>query len=73
MENLLPAKNVEDFLEKLVEGEEFLVSFQKNDGSSATYVATLPQSEKRSHSVAVVTDEGYKRFNVNSVFEIRKV
>ena len=64
---------VQDFLDRVNEGEVIRVSFLKQNGEHATYEGTLDVGANRSQSVAIYTDEGWKRFNINRVTQIEKV
>lgn len=69
----LNASVVQSFLNELDPSDEFKITFKKKDGSVAEYQATLPYDEKRSESVAIFTEEGYKRFNINNVISVERV
>lgn len=64
---------VQDFLDHVQQGETIRVSFLKQNGEHATYEGTLDVGANRSQSVAIYTDEGWKRFSVNRVTQIEKV
>lgn len=64
---------VQDFLDHVQQGETIRVSFLKQNGDPATYEGTLDVGANRSQSVAIYTDEGWKRFNINRVTQIEKV
>ena len=61
---------VQKVLDETKEGETLKVTFQKKDGTVVTYRGTLDVGANRSEIVALKTDAGWKKFNINSVIEI---
>lgn len=62
--------DVQQALDSIVEGQSFVVTFEKANGETVTYNGTLDVGANRSQSVAIYTAEGWKRFNVNRVVAI---
>lgn len=65
--------NVQQILDNVGEGELITVTFYKKDGTLVTYSGTLDVGANKSESVAIYTDEGWKRFNINNVVSIANV
>ena len=64
---------VQVFLDSVLEGELIKVRFFKKDGSVAEYEGVLDVGANHSQSVAINTDQGWKRFNLGSVIGIERV
>lgn len=64
---------VQFFLDGLKPMESFVVVFQKQDGTQRKITGTLdPNGSTRKTSVPVMTDEGWRSFNVNRVLYIER-
>lgn len=62
---------VQFFLDSLGPMESFKVIFQKQDGTQGQFVGHLdPNSTSRKTSVPVMTEDGWKRFDVSRVLHI---
>lgn len=48
----------------------FGVIFHTNNGEQRLYIGSIDPRGTRSDSVAIMTDQGWKRFNVNKVLAI---
>lgn len=74
MDNLqIDSFEVQSFLDSLTATEAFRVRFIKQDGSVSEYTGCLGGSDVRKQSVAIMTDNGWKRFSVGRVIEIERV
>lgn len=65
--------SVQVFLDSVLEGELIKVRFFKKDGSVTDYEGVLDVGANHSQSVAINTEQGWKRFNLGSVISIEKV
>jgi len=65
--------DVQEFLDSVKEGQAIVVRFFKQNGDIAQYEGTLDVGANRATSVAIYTAEGWKRFSVERVIEIREV
>ena len=70
---ILTETQVQEFLDSVLEGELIKVRFFKKDGSVADYEGVLDVGANHNQSVAINTDQGWKRFNLGSVISIEKV
>lgn len=66
----LEETKVQAILDNYTEGQTLIVTFAKKDNSVVTYSGTMEKDANRSHSVAIYTEEGWKRFNIDRVFMI---
>lgn len=74
MDNIqLDSFEVQTFLDSLQTQEMFTVKFIKQNGDVTEYMGHLYGERLRKESVAIYTQDGFKRFNVNRVIEIEKV
>ena len=67
---LLGFAEVQSILDTVKEGQSITVTFSKVNGELVTYTGTLDVGANRSQSVALYSEEGWKRFNVNKVWAI---
>ena len=66
-------EQVQHFLDYLEYGQQFTVIFLTKDGEQRQYTGKLVPSENRSQYVAIDTEFGFKKFNVNNVLSIVEV
>lgn len=65
---------VQEFLDKLQPMEFFNVTFIKNDSSTREMICKLePDSQLRKKVVNVMTDDGWRAFNITRVLSISKI
>jgi hypothetical protein len=65
---------VQEFLDKLQPMESFNVTFIKNDSSTREMICKLePDSQLRKKVVNVMTDDGWRAFNITRVLSISKI
>ena len=69
-EMFLSETKAQEILDTYKEGQSVIVTFAKKDNSIVSYAGTMDKDASRSHSVAIYTDEGWKRFNIDRVFLI---
>lgn len=72
----LPTMTVQDVqatLDAVNAGETIHVAFYKKDGTTGQYSGTLDVGANYSNSVAIYTEQGWKRFSVDRVISIEKV
>lgn len=59
---------VQYFLDNLEPMQKFVVIFMKKDGEQRKLVGCLdPNGKEKKDNVAVMTDDGWKSFNINRV------
>ena len=64
-------QSVQYFLDNLRPMQDFVVVFTTKEGEQRKYKGTLdPNSDTRKEVVAMVTDNGWKKFNLNNVLSI---
>ena len=62
---------VQFFLDGLEPMQEFVVIFRKTDGTQRKLTGTLdPNGKSRLQNIPVMTDDGWKSFNINRVLWI---
>lgn len=64
---------VQHFLNELGTGQPFTVIFMTQKDEQRMYTGTLAPSDNRSQSVAMMTEQGYKKFSVDRVLSIQDV
>ena len=67
----LEPSQVQHFLDYIGE-YQFTVIFLTKDNAQRQYTGKLVPSENRSEYVAIETEYGFKKFNVNSVLSIQE-
>tara|TARA_R110002153_G_scaffold1655_2_gene8516 strand:+ start:21 stop:254 length:234 start_codon:yes stop_codon:yes gene_type:complete len=67
----LTSEQVQAFLDQLTDWQQFKVIFMTKTGDVREYVGALDNDDrKQGESVAFMTVDGFKRFNVNNVLQI---
>ena len=67
----LTSDQVQAFLDQLTDWQQFKVTFTTKTGDAREYVGALDNdNRKQGESVAFMTEQGFKRFNINNVLFI---
>jgi hypothetical protein len=67
----LTGEQVQAFLDNLTDWQHFKVTFTTKTGDVREYIGALDNdNRKQGESVAFMTVDGFKRFNINNVVEI---
>jgi hypothetical protein len=67
----LTSEQVQVFLDNLTDWQHFKVTFMTKTGETREYIGALDNdNRKQGESVAFMTVDGFKRFNINNVLQI---
>ena len=70
----LTSEQVQAFLDNLTDWQHFKVTFMTKTGNVREYIGALEDdNRKQGESVAFMTVDGFKRFNINNVLFIGAV